>query len=417
MFTNFCKHESDKHTACANLKVAIVGGSLGGLATANVFHRLGASVTVFEKQSSSLEKRGACLGFVDVKLWERIRGARMTWPDGSDVTRIPPPDGRQSFQRQGSFYYGDMWQYLYSGLPNGCVKFGCQVHTLGDDPNKPTIDGEEFDLAVIADGGWSTLRDKYVETLQRPQYSGYQIFWSRVDAEDCGAEHLKSFDGRTELIGPYAAVTLPVPYFDGRKVYMCAFFVPTPEEEVRQPGQGDNRQIEQTAGDGMAPAWFVPFVKHLFGRNSAGARRKSPLATHDAGDEMVRFTEAAAARGKITAHPVFEFGVSKTVAGRIVIMGDAAHMASPMTAAGAHVAMQDALALWDVFVSGADDVDAALRTYDKGGIQRTKSLLRTSRAVSSDLVPRKHAVQSPATLLSEHHTDTTNTAPQTLRLF
>merc|ERR1711998_88729 len=113
---------------CTGMDVAIVGGSLGGLAAANVLHRLGASVTVFEKSLSTMEDRGACLGFVDIQLWERIRGERMTWPDGTDVTRTPPPDGRQSFSNQGSFYYGDMWQYLYSGLPANCVKFGRTVH-------------------------------------------------------------------------------------------------------------------------------------------------------------------------------------------------------------------------------------------------------------------------------------------------
>ena len=50
----------------AGMKIAIVGGSLGGLATANVMNRLGATVTVFEKGEGTFEKRGACLGFVDV---------------------------------------------------------------------------------------------------------------------------------------------------------------------------------------------------------------------------------------------------------------------------------------------------------------------------------------------------------------
>ena len=40
------------------LRGAIVGGSIGGLATARVFHRLGASVRVFEKSPTSFEGRG-----------------------------------------------------------------------------------------------------------------------------------------------------------------------------------------------------------------------------------------------------------------------------------------------------------------------------------------------------------------------
>lgn len=318
-----------------------------------------------------------------------------------------------------------MWKFLYAGLPEGTVRFGRTVETLGDDPLKPTIDGETFDLAIIADGGWSQLRDRYFASSttaaqsNQPEYSGYQIFWSRVDAEETG--DLKSFDGRTELIGPYAAVPLPVPYFNGRKTYMCAFFVATPESEIRQPKRGDNRQIEQTTGPAAAPEWFLPFVRELFGQSAdaAGRRKRSPLAQESARDEIVRFVEAAAAKGKITAHPVFEYGVERTVEGRIVVIGDAAHMASPMTAAGAHYAMKDAEALWECFSAGGDqgvDIATALQKYDIGGVQRTRSLLRTSRAVSSDLVPRKQAVKSPTTLLSQRHTDTAVTAPRALRL-
>lgn len=309
-----------------------------------------------------------------------------------------------------------MWRYLHSGLPQGCVRFGSTVESLGDDPNAPTVDGEVFDVALIADGGFSSLRGKYFdEDGRQPEYSGYQIFWGRADAADCG--RLSSFDGRTELIGPYAAVPLPVPSFDGRKTYMCAFFVPTPEREVTPPKRGDNRQIEQVAGHGNAPEWFLPFVRRLFGEHAERARKRSP-GTTTAADDLVRFAETAATKGKITASPVYEFGVSKTVNRRIVVMGDAAHLASPMTAAGAHTAVLDAFGLLQAFTSRTGSIDGALRAYDKGATQRVKSLLRTSRAVSKDLLPKegKGAVRSPATLLAEQHTGVAATSPQSLLL-
>jgi len=402
-------HAMDPSRDTANLKVAIIGGSLGGLAAANVFHRLGASVTIFEKQHSTMEARGACLGFVAVELWESIRGKRMTLPNGRSVTRTPPPDGRQSFENQGSFYYGDCWRFLYEGLPDGCIKFGQTVETIGDDTHTPMIDGEAFSLVVIADGGWSSLRSKYFDR-ERPEYTGYQIFWGRVDAAECGPLH--SFDGRTELIGPYAAVTLPVPHFDGRKQYMCAWFVPTPEAEIKKPGSGDNRQIEQVSGNGNAPEWFLPLVKTLFGQDAEGTRRRSPgTGGRAAADEILRFAEAAARRGKITASPVFEYGASRTVNGRLVLIGDAAHMASPFTAAGAHTALLDALGLLEAFASSVP-VEDALRTYDKGGTARAKSLLRQSRACTKHLLPKqgKKKVHSPSTLLSDRHTHTLRTS-------
>jgi 2-polyprenyl-6-methoxyphenol hydroxylase-like FAD-dependent oxidoreductase len=84
------------------MNVAIIGDFLGGLAAANVFHRQGATVTVFEKSPSSLENRGGSLGFLDVGLWQKVRG--------SSLLR----GGRQASYSDGLSYYGDMWKFLYA---------------------------------------------------------------------------------------------------------------------------------------------------------------------------------------------------------------------------------------------------------------------------------------------------------------
>lgn len=138
----------------ADLKVAIIGGSLGGLAAANVCHRLGAHVTVFEKQASSMERRGACLGFVDVGLWEAIRGKRMEWPSGKSVTRVPPPDGKQSFENQGSFYYVRSEPQALS-VPRGTDAQAVQSthHTLVIHSNRD-LPGGYVGVSVLRSPGW-----------------------------------------------------------------------------------------------------------------------------------------------------------------------------------------------------------------------------------------------------------------------
>lgn len=77
-----------------------------------------------------------------------------------------------------------MWQYLYSGLPQGTVQFDRTVDTLGDNEEKPTINGTQYDLAIIADGGWSSLRGQYIDQERQPEYAGYQIYWARVNAAE-----------------------------------------------------------------------------------------------------------------------------------------------------------------------------------------------------------------------------------------
>jgi len=380
MFTA-CRQTRDT-ASCANLKVAIIGGSLGGLAAANVLHRMGASVTVFEKSPTTFESRGACLGFVDVKMLQRIVG-------GTRFIR----NGRQASLDQGAFYYGDVWQFLYAGLPEECVQFGHAVETLGDDVQNPSIDGEAFDMAIIADGGWSSLRGEYIDN-ELPEYTGHQIYWASVDTAELPGG-LSSFDsefGSTETAtysnGIYDAVILDAPKCDGSRMYACGFFIATPENEIRQPERGDNRQIAQVeSSKARAPEWFLPFIQHFFGRQAGG--------------QIVRFTEAAASKGKIAPNPVFEYAASNTVAGRVVLMGDAAHLSTPWTAAGAYTAMLDAVALGEAFASGAGNTDRTLEAYNEGGIQRAKSLLKQSRACSRRLIPKQgmQAVLSPATLI------------------
>jgi len=164
-------------------------------------------VQVFEKSSSGLEHRGGSLGFLDVDLWERVRGAQLL------------RKGQQASYSDGLFYYGDMWQFLFSGLPAGCVKFGRTVDSLGEDAQRPTIDGEVFDLAIISDGGWSTLRGKYFLDDGEPQYAGYQIYWARVDATESPGFRRTGYD---EWSGIYETVLLPTLKCNGHRHSVCA---------------------------------------------------------------------------------------------------------------------------------------------------------------------------------------------------
>jgi len=364
------------------MRVAIVGGSLGGLACANLLTRLGASVSVFEKSQDTFEKRGACLGFVDVDMLEQVVGAKFM------------RQGRRASLAQGAFYYGDVWQFLYAGLPDGCVNFGRAITSFGDNIAKPMIDGEAYDMAIIADGGWSSLRAKYVDP-RLPEYTGHQIIWASVDTMAVPGG-LGSFDaafGSTEAStftaeSIYDAVVLEAPKCDGSSMYACGFFIATPEDEIARPESGDNRQVQATKAWSEVPHWFQPLIRRLFSKFVGG--------------EIVRFTEAAASKGKIAPNPVFEYAAKKTVAGRVVLIGDAAHLSTPWTAAGAHTALLDAVALFKALSSGHADLDRALATYDKGGVKRANGLLRQSQACSRRLIPRlgKKAVTSPAKLVA-----------------
>lgn len=288
------------------MQVAVVGGSLGGLAAANALVRLGIKVSVFEKFPSSFEKRGSSLGYVDVPLWEYLRG-------GEKMMRF----GKRAHRSQGAFYYGDLWQYLFDGLPAGTVQFNKFVTDLGNDTLRPTIDGVVYDAVIVADGGWSSLRH-YVNGNKQPEYAGYVVWRSKVSLKDLRPGF------RTEgayMSGKYFAIMLHVPTVDGENYVMGGVAMETPESEISRPDQGVSRHTEVTESKDL-PEWFLTFIQKHFGHYENG--------------DLVHWLEACSRKGKITPQPLFEFMADEVVKGRIIVLGDAAHMASPRTAAGAH---------------------------------------------------------------------------------
>ena len=102
---------------------------------------------VFEAFSSGFQNRGGALGSVDLKLLQTIS------PTGTVQKHI----------RNHVHFYGDLWEYLYEGLPISSVKFGIDIQEIRHPESlKPAllIEGkhQEFDLIIGADGGKSTIR-------------------------------------------------------------------------------------------------------------------------------------------------------------------------------------------------------------------------------------------------------------------
>jgi 2-polyprenyl-6-methoxyphenol hydroxylase-like FAD-dependent oxidoreductase len=339
-------------------QVGVVGGSLAGLAAANALHRLGHEVRVYEKSSASLETRGSSLGFVDNALWHYIRGVPMV--------RM----GRVADRSQGAYFYGDLWRYLYDGLPPDTVRFEATVADLGASPHtQPTIGGDVLDAVIIADGGFSSLRHHVNGVAQQPEYAGQMVFRTKLEREHF--PDLRGEGGYTERDA--FAMMLQVVQNNGRQWIMGGIGVGVPESEIVRPADGANRQ-DMTPSQPL-PDWFMPFVRRVFRRHAS----------------VVRWLELAHAKGKITPQPLFEFKADRVTNGRLMLIGDAAHMASPRTAAGAHTGVLDAAGILAAFHEHPANVDDAIAAYAPGGQRRARELYARSKDVSRPLVYRAEA--------------------------
>jgi 2-polyprenyl-6-methoxyphenol hydroxylase-like FAD-dependent oxidoreductase len=342
-------------------RVAVVGGSLGGLSAANVLHRLGADVQVFEVDAKRFQQRGGALGPVDGGLVHAIR------PDADAETRL---DGHGHF-------YGALWAHLYAGLPAGTVRFGVDVQALDAVQStaprlKISNHAPSFDLIIGADGGRSVVRP-YV-SQGSPAYAGYTVWRGLVPMGDAVGPP----SGSTSLAGVrYDTLGFPLVGAGGVSFWNCGVYMAMPESEVERPSR--NRQLGQAAMR-QVPDWFLPFIEMLFDQHST------------------RFWRACIAHGKVTPHAVWEFAAERVVHERVILLGDAAHMASPRTGAGAYTAMVDAIVLGKS-LEQANTLEEALQLYNDSTVARGRQLYQRSRAAAAYFAPEGRPIASPEALL------------------
>lgn len=271
-------------------------------------------------------------------------------------------------------------QYLHDGLAPGTVRFGTEVSALADgNVSRPSlmVDGvrQEYHMLVAADGGWSNMRSKYVEPGPQPVYAGYVLFRGLVDTAHLPGFNHWGFHGRGQVVTGGYKVRGP----QNEAIANVGLYIAVPSDAAAaaQPGKRfEGRQIASARH--VQPAWFIPLVRRLFG------------------SEWARLWSAVASYGKFSPHPVYEHGARAAVAGRVLLLGDAAHMASPNTGSGARAAFADALALRHCLVQsfaagGGGDasakIDAALQAYNKDVVERGKQLLQLSQHVGHRYMP------------------------------
>ena len=137
------------------------------------------------------------------------------------------------------------------------------------------------------------------------------------------------------------------------------------ESEVEKPTK--NRQVS-TENFKQIPDCFFPFIDHLFDKHT------------------LKFWETAIKYGKASSHPVWEFAAEKVVKNRVLLLGDAVHMASPRTGAGAYFAMVDAVVLESAFKQGKN-IEETLQLYNQNTADRGKELYNRSRKSAAYFAP------------------------------
>jgi 2-polyprenyl-6-methoxyphenol hydroxylase-like FAD-dependent oxidoreductase len=346
-----------------SLRVAIVGGGIGGLTAAVALARKGIDATVLE-QAPGPSRVGASidLGPNAVRLLDELGlgdaarrvGVRpdalelLRWDDGR--TLLHAPHGAAAEQEFGAsvldVFRPDLHELLLDALPDGAVEFGARVAAVesgADGANVQLTDGRPIaaDAVIAADGIRSPIRQLRIGA-DAPVFSGTVVYRGvahRADVEDLHPDRVNRY-----WLGP-----------DRHAVcyWIAAGELLAVNAAVRRAHEVRESWTDEVAADEILPAfegWHEPLLERL--------RRSGTFL-----------------RGAVFVRRPLEHWSS----GRVTLLGDAAHAMEPFQAQGAAQAIEDAYVLGELLDGvEAGEVEEALAAYERVRMQRAEGLQASS---------------------------------------
>ncbi len=365
-------------------KAIVIGGSLGGLIAANLLHRQGWDVNVYERVAEELEGRGAGIvthpelmdvlrtcgintdDNIGVAVEERVTLAQ----DGSVAGRTTQPQVLTAWSR--------LYQILKAAFPSDRYHNGMVTTSVRQDETCVTAefangDSVSADLLIAADGIRSTVRQQLLPQA-RPVYAGYIAWRGMVE------ESVLSDLARKEMF-PYFAFGLPhreqfIAYpvagrndtaEVGKRRYNFVWYRPADESTVLRD------LLTDAAGkvwlDGIPPPLIRPEVL-----NQAREAARAVLAPHFA--EVVEKTE------NLFFQPIFDLESPELAFGRVALLGDAAFVARPHCGMGVTKAGADARDLVES-LNAHSSIPAALKAYSKQRVEFGHFIVGHARALGA----------------------------------
>ncbi|MFC4064832.1 FAD-dependent oxidoreductase [Actinoplanes subglobosus] len=345
----------------------VIGAGIGGLASALALRRAGWEVTVLER-APSLDPVGAGLAVAPNALrvldllgvGGHIRGlaslqgaAGIRRPDGRWISRT---DATKAADRYGEpvivVHRATLVDTLAGALEPGTVRLGLPAEDVDSETGRVVTAAGTLtaDLVVAADGLHSAVRTKLFPSHPGPVHTGVTSW--RIVVPHPGGTLMPSETWGGGLIFGTAVLG------DGR-VYAYAT-APAPAGTAAPPSHTAAAPDGTAASPGTTAA-------------SDGAERAEMLRLFGGWHEPVPSLIAAATEVVRTDIRCLDEPLPRFHAGRVALLGDAAHAMTPNLGQGACQALEDAL----ILARHAGDLPA----YTAARLPRTTEVARASRRV------------------------------------
>ncbi len=349
-------------------RAIVIGGSLGGLFAATMLARVGWQVDVFERSGHDLDSRGggivlqpdvvevlkqAGTNVADVDLGVLSRNRTVFRPDGSILTKQVAPQTQTS------------WSLVYSmmreAFDKGHYHTAKNLIDLHQNDECKTVtayfaDGSQAtgDLLVGADGNGSTVR-QLLWPDDKPDYAGYLAWRGLVPEQDLPSV------ARDDLLGDFG-------FSNNKGSHILGYLVPGASNDTRAGHRlynwvwyrvADDTVLRNimTDKDGLYRGFSMPEGKL--------AEQWKPHLHREADNLLPPgFRAAVQATNEPYAQAIRDLTVETMVKGRVVLLGDAAFIPRPHTAASTSKAAANALALAEALDMYSDDIDRGLKRWE-----------------------------------------------------
>lgn len=352
------------------LHAAVIGGSLGGLCTALALRGAGIEVEVFEKSRTEMSDRGAGL-VVQAEVLQLLEGLGIATRNDVSV----PTLSRQYLNRDGSVAMADRsrqlmtsWDTIYRQLkdafPAENYHHASRLESFEQNENGVTAhfeDGREisFDLLVGADGANSVIRRQLLPEVM-PEYAGYVAWRGLVNESDLDPsvnEVFKNkftfFQGRNSHILCYLIPGENGELSEGKRRLNWVWYWNIPENKLRS-ALTDKAGVfrDYSVPQGTVPAEFI-------GKQRIVAKDFLPYA----------FQHLFDCTKEPFIQPIYDLSVPQMAFGRVCLIGDAAFVPRPHTAASTSKAANNAMTLAQAISDYESNVVLALKNWEPSQLE------------------------------------------------
>ena len=368
------------------LRVAVVGGSLGGLFVAALLHRSGHDVTVLERSRQGLSHRGAGLvGQHDLfDILARL-GLQDVLRSGVEARE------RITLNRRGDVLYRDptrqtqlSWDFIYDGLrallPSERYLLGSAATTVSQSDGATivhTANGREmaYDLVVGADGINSVVRDVVAPGHSTNRYVGY-VTWRGLVPESALPQ-----PARNDLVERFA-------FYTASHAHMLGYLVPG-EEGQTQPGMRRYNWVWYRSLSAPELERLMVKCGHLATSGSLApgdlpADLRDSLVQSAASELPRAFAQAVEVEPRPFLQAIFDYVAPRMSTSSVALIGDAAAVVRPHTAMGAAKAAGDAMALADLLNSDLS-LAMALTKYNESRLPVSHAIARYGQQLGESL--------------------------------